>query len=51
MKRFIKKAHPFLLALAYLIFLNSFKIIREAPSIGMIIMFIIGYFKLSKIDD
>jgi succinate-acetate transporter protein len=50
MKTFLKY-YPFWLGLLVLIILNSFSIIRQAPSMGMIIMYLIGYFQLTKIHD
>ena len=45
----IKKYYPFWIGLLFLIILNSFEIIRDAPSIGMIIMYLVGYFNLTKL--
>lgn len=47
----IKKYYPFWLGFLVFIALNGFQIIREAPSIGMLIMYLIGYFKLTKLHD
>ena len=47
----IKKYYPFWLGLLVFISLNGIELIREAPSIGMLIMYLIGYFKLTKLHD
>jgi len=47
----IKKYYPFWLGLLVFITLNGFEIIRGAPSMGMLIMYLIGYFKLTKLHD
>jgi hypothetical protein len=47
----IKKYYPFWLGLLIFIILNGYEIIREAPSSGMLIMYLIGYFKLTKLHD
>jgi len=47
----IKKYYPFWLGLLVFIALNGFEIIREAPSMGMLIMYLIGYFKLTKLHN
>jgi hypothetical protein len=47
----IKKYYPFWLGLLVLIFLNGIEIIRIAPSTGMLIMYLIGYFQLTKLHD
>ncbi len=47
----IKKYYPFWLGLLVFIILNSFEVIRQAPSLGMLFMYIIGYFRLTKIHD
>jgi hypothetical protein len=47
----IKKYYPFWLGLLVFITLNGFEIIREAPSMGMLIMYLIGYFKLTKLHN
>lgn len=47
----VKKYYPFWLGLLVLVILNSYPIFREAPSIGMMLMYIIGYFKLTKLHD
>ncbi len=47
----IKKYYPFWLGLIVFIFLNGIEIIRHAPSVGMLIMYLIGYFKLTKLHE
>ena len=47
----IKKYYPFWLGLIVFIILNGIEIIREAPSMGMLIMYLIGYFKLTKLHN
>ena len=47
----IKKYYPFWLGLLFLIGLNGIEIIRQAPSMGMLIMYLVGYFKLTKLHD
>jgi hypothetical protein len=47
----IKKYYPFWLGLLVFILLNASPLIRQAPSVGMLIMYLIGYFKLTKLDD
>jgi hypothetical protein len=47
----LKKYYPFWLGLLVFIGLNGIEIIRESPSIGMLIMYLIGYFKLTKLHD
>ena len=47
----IKKYYPFWLGLLVFIILNGFEIIRSAPSTGMLIMYLIGYFKLTKLHE
>lgn len=47
MKTFLKY-YPFWLGLLVLVILNSYPIIRQAPSTGMIIMYLVGYFQLTK---
>ena len=46
----IKKYYPFWLGLLIFIVLNGIPIMREAPSIFSLLMYIIGYFKLTKLD-
>lgn len=43
-----KKYYPFWLGLLFFIALNGIEIIRQAPSMGMLIMYLVGYFKLTK---
>jgi hypothetical protein len=45
----IKKYYPFWLGIICLILINGIPIFREAPSIGMILMYLIGYFKWTKL--
>jgi hypothetical protein len=47
----IKKYYPFWLGVLVCIFLNGNEIIREAPSIGMLLMYLIGFFKWTKLHD
>jgi hypothetical protein len=47
----IKKYYPFWLGLLFLIFINGFESIRQAPSVGMIIMYLVGYFQLTKLHN
>jgi len=49
--KIVKKYYPFWLGLLVFIILNGFEIIRSAPSIGMLIMYLIGYFKLTKLHN
>jgi hypothetical protein len=49
MKNKFLKYYPFWLGLIVLIFINGIPILREAPSFAMILMYIIGYFKLTKL--
>ena len=50
MKTF-KKYYPFWLGILILIYINSFPSLRESPSMAMFAMFVIGYFKLTKIHE
>lgn len=43
-----KKYYPFWLGLIIFIILNASPQLRQAPSIPMLIMYLIGYFKLTK---
>lgn len=43
--KYFKPYYPFWLGILVWIALNGFEIIREAPSIGMLIMYLLGYFK------
>lgn len=47
MKPFLKY-YPFWLGLIIFIVLNGIPIMREAPSIFSLLMYIIGYFKVTK---
>jgi len=51
MKEKIKKYYPFWLGIVALISINGITVFREAPSIGMFIMYIIGYFKLTNFNE
>ncbi len=46
----IKKYYPFWLGLLIFVLLNGVDIIRQNPNMGMLIMYIIGYFKLTKLN-
>lgn len=43
--------YPFWLGIFFLILLNGISIMRELPSIPMMIMYLIGYFKLTKLHN
>jgi hypothetical protein len=47
----LKKYYPFWLGVLVLIALNGYEIFRQAPSIAMLIMYLVGYFKLTKLHD
>ncbi len=51
MNKTLLKYYPFWLGLIVLIILNSYPIIRQAPSVGMLLMYIIGYFKVTKFHN
>lgn len=51
----LKKYHAFWLGISCLIIINQIKIngiqiFREAPSVGMLFMFLIGFFKWTKLE-
>ena len=50
MKQKFLKYYPFWLGICALVILNSFSGMREHPSIPMFIMFLIGWFRFTKID-
>ena len=47
----IKKYYPFWLGVLVCISINGYEIIRDAPSIGMLLMYLIGFFKWTKLHD
>jgi hypothetical protein len=46
----LKKYHAFWLGIICLIIINGTPIFREAPSMGMLFMFLIGFFKWTKLE-
>lgn len=50
MKTF-KKYYPFWLGILIIAYMNSFPSLREFPSMAMFAMFVIGYFKLTKLHE
>jgi len=49
MKQKILKYYPFWLGMLILIIINGHFILREYPSVSMLFMFLIGWFKFTKI--
>lgn len=47
----LKKYYPFWLGLLTLLILNFFEIIKQDPITGMIIMYLVGYFRLTKLHN
>jgi hypothetical protein len=43
------KYYPFWLGILVLIVMNGYPILREYPSVPMLFMFLIGWFKFTKI--
>ena len=49
MKQKFLKYYPFWLGILVLVSINGYSIMRECPSIPMLFMFLIGWFRFTKI--
>lgn len=49
MKETFLKYYPFWSGILVLIYINSYDVLRECPSIPMLFMFLIGWFRFTKI--
>jgi hypothetical protein len=49
MKQKFLKYYPFWLGILVLVRINGYSIMRECPSIPMLLMFLIGWFRFTKI--
>jgi hypothetical protein len=49
MKQKFLKYYPFWLGIIVLVSINGYSIMRECPSVPMMFMFLIGWFRFTKI--